>query len=312
MEKIDFVNNDIPALNARTLNKLQDNIEDAIEEQAFDDITIEHIEVEDLEADTITSKRGNLVVDSIRSKNIFNKNGSNILNGAFINASNNTIGSNANTKCVYTEIKSSTTYTVSKTKGNRFAIGFSSTLPALNVSLTGVIDNSSATSLTGTSDANSQYLVVYVYNSGADTETFEDIIATLQIEESSTPTAYTPFQELNAVGIVESYHGANDSYIKFADGTMIVTKYANIGPFAINTASGSMFISAEIPLGDWITPFTAKPYYCVSQSSGTSFGCIYYLTGASATSAGKIQLIRTTSHNSANWACSIIAIGRWK
>lgn len=70
MEKIDFVNNDIPALNARNLNKLQDNIEDALEEQVFDDVTVEHLSVEDLEADTITSKRGNLVVDSIRGKNI--------------------------------------------------------------------------------------------------------------------------------------------------------------------------------------------------------------------------------------------------
>lgn len=32
MEKIDFVNNSTPALNATNLNKLQDNIEDAIEE----------------------------------------------------------------------------------------------------------------------------------------------------------------------------------------------------------------------------------------------------------------------------------------
>ena len=144
-----------------------------------------------------TTSMGNVIVEGIRSKNMFNKNGNNVLNGAFINASNNTIGSNANTKCVYTEIKPSTAYTVSKTKGNRFAIGFSSTLPALNVSLTGVIDNSSATSLTGTSDANSQYLVVYIYNSGADTETFEDIIATLQIEEGTTATEYTSYQELN-------------------------------------------------------------------------------------------------------------------
>ena len=144
-----------------------------------------------------TSSAGSMVVESIRTKNMFNKNGNNALDGAYVNATNNTIGSNSNTKCVYIEINPSTTYTISKTKGNRFAVGFSNTLPEINTALTGVIDNSSATSLTSTSGASSKYLVVYVYNSGVDTETFESIIATLQIEEGISATEYTSYQELN-------------------------------------------------------------------------------------------------------------------
>lgn len=51
MEKIDFINNSTPALNARNLNKLQDNIEDTLEEAIIG--------------------KGNLIVQSIKTSNLF-------------------------------------------------------------------------------------------------------------------------------------------------------------------------------------------------------------------------------------------------
>lgn len=181
MEKINFEN--LPSTNtplsAENLNLLQTNVEDAINDNT--DMLIGN------------TSAGNMIVNSIRSKNIF---GNYItLNGMFINAGTGTIGSNANGTCVYIPIEANTTYTVSKTKGNRFAIGFTSTTPALNTSLTNVLDDRTATSLTSSSDSNSKYLVIYI--SLSDTETFANIVATIQVEEGDTATTYSPYQQLD-------------------------------------------------------------------------------------------------------------------
>ena len=92
---------------------------------------------------------------------------------------------------------------------------------------------------------------------------------------------------------------------------MICTKTVPL-QIAINTAAGSMYMSSLAPLGDWADTFYAKPVYTVSQNSGTSLACIYFLTDASTTSAGSIQFLRTTANASANVGVGIIAIGRWK
>lgn len=124
------------------------------------------------------------------------------INNAFINASTNSIGSNNNTKCVYIPIEANTTYTVSKTKGNRFAIGFASETPAINTALTGIVDDQTAKSLTSTSNSNSQYLVIYCYNSSVDTDTFENIMATIQVEVGSEATPYTPYKNFDNTTII--------------------------------------------------------------------------------------------------------------
>lgn len=145
-----------------------------------------------------TNVMGNIVVDSIRSKNIFGNYV--ILNGVFINSASNTLGSNSNATSVYIPIKPNTTYTVSKTKGNRFAIGFTNTTPEVNVALTGIFDDRTAPSLTSTSASDSKYLVIYI--SLSDTETFENIVATIQAEEGDTATIYSPYQNLDAGSVL--------------------------------------------------------------------------------------------------------------
>ncbi len=278
-------------VDATELNRIEDGIK-------YNDDRLEGI-----------SSAGNMIVDSIRSKNEFG--GYVTLNGIFINAGTNTLGSNSNATCVYIPIKPNTTYTVSKTKGNRFAIGFTNATPEVNVALTGVEDDRTAPSLTSTSANDSKYLIIYI--SLSDTETFDNIVATIQVEEGNTATTYAPYQCLNG-GVVDSQTSANgnDSYIKFADGTMICTKFVSLSNIAIDIADGVMYRSDNLSLGDWLTPFKSKPIYTISQNSGTSVGMVYYLTGASSTSAGTVRILRTTANSSANWGAGIIAIGRWK
>lgn len=64
------------------------------------------------------------------SKNLFNKNTTNILN-AYLNS--NKINSSETARTTYIKCKPNTTYTISKTAGQRFAVGYSSSIPVLVV-----------------------------------------------------------------------------------------------------------------------------------------------------------------------------------
>ena len=136
-----------------------------------------------------SSNNSNRPVWFKKGKNLFGNYGT--LNGVFINGTANKTDSNANATSVFIQIEPSTTYTISKTKGNRFAIGFAETLPNNNTTLTGIEDDRTATSLTSTSASNSRYLVIYI--SLSDSETFANIVATIQVEKGSTATTYESY-----------------------------------------------------------------------------------------------------------------------
>lgn len=167
--------------------------------------------------------------DSIKKstgKNLFDKNNANVLNGMFINASAGNIGSNANATSIYIPINPNTTYCVSKTKGNRFAIGYSSTTPAVNVSLTNIVDDRTKTSLTSTSSSDSKYLVIYI--SLSDTETYENIISTIQIEYGNTPTDFEPYGKV--------------WYLNKQIGKVILNGSETINKGGTNTTNTQMFL----------------------------------------------------------------------
>lgn len=106
----------------------------------------------------------------------------------------------------------------------------------------------------------------------------------------------------------DSGSNANGNYIKFADGTMICTKRVEYSG-AINTATGALYESANINLGDFPQTFYAIPYVTLSTS-------IYgFCSGARSTSLGSVGLaniLRTTSLSSTTGYIDVIAIGRWK
>ena len=128
----------------------------------------------------------------IKGKNLFDKNGANILNDLFVSSSENKVEGYPGTKSIYIPIKSNTTYTISKSKGHTFRIGTSSVIPVLNTPLSDVVRDNTASEITITSSSSAKYLMVYIYVSG-DTDSFNDIIATLQIEEGNEATTYEAF-----------------------------------------------------------------------------------------------------------------------
>lgn len=167
MIKIPFSNlpNTTTPLNATNMNALQTNVENVFNG---------------------TVPAGNMVVDSIRSKNMFNKN--NIADGSFDNTGAIISSSTIFYEIDYIEVKPNTKYTFSTTsRVDRLVIceyNSSKTFIQRNISI-----NTSTYTITTT--ANTKYVRLCSVLSAIDT---------LQFEEGQTRTTYSPYQELNYNG----------------------------------------------------------------------------------------------------------------
>ena len=161
MQKINFQN--LPStttpVNATNLNALQDNVEDV-----FDgDVPM-----------------GNVVVDSIRSKNMFNV-GSVLPNTAI---SSGVIISNNDYDIFVIKVDNNTQYTLSKTSFNGGILGYYSAFPKIGDTLTDRQSLANVSNLTFTT-ANT-YLCLMISHS--------DNKNTIQVEKGSTATNYAPYQ----------------------------------------------------------------------------------------------------------------------
>ena len=132
----------------------------------------------------------------LKSKNLFDKDNVNVLN-AYIGGTTGTISTSDGDKCLYIPIKPNTTYTISKVLSNRFRIGFTDVIPAVGIVCGPHSGNQDTkTFYTITSSNSSKYLVVQYYIR-TDTLTEQQILDSIQIEESSTASDYEPFYDIN-------------------------------------------------------------------------------------------------------------------
>ena len=116
-------------------------------------------------------------------------------------------------------------------------------------------------------------------------------------------------------GIVESGSNTNGSWTKWADGTMIINKTV-LGTANITNAWGSLYVSADINLGDFPVAFIEIPTIVVSPQTQT--GTQYMLTGnggssyGTETNAGNVALVRPNSRTGVAYRLEVIAKGKWK
>ena len=179
-------------------------------------------------------------VNLIHSRNLFDKNSVNVLNAYFVDGTNNiTADTSGNNKTIYIPCKPNTTYTIQKTASpsNR-AIGYTTTTPAVGVAVQGAI-NISANTTTGhiTTGNNAQYLVIRVWSSSQDTITYDQMIASVQIEEGTTATPYKPFTT-NEINIDNE---------KFADTLKVGSSIDNRS--RVNVLKSKNLLSTSLELG---------------------------------------------------------------
>lgn len=147
---------------------------------------------------------GETVVDSIRTKNMFDSSGAMTIFGAYVDTTNNKITANANSACLFVKCKPNTTYTISRiSRGKRAVVAESVDYPVLNTPITflgGGTELSSEDPPAITTSANAEYLIMWYSNTGGNNNngyTEEEIRKGIQIEEGAVPTPFTSYQNLN-------------------------------------------------------------------------------------------------------------------
>lgn len=148
---------------------------------------------------------GETVVDSIRTKNMFDKN---TYFQGYIDTSNSKIvydNPPQDRFCGYVKIKPNTTYTISKQAGHSFRIATTTNAPRDGVAYNTTQANHTGTSITVTTGANDNYLVVFYYgSSNGDTGGYMSMASTVQVEEGSTATTYKEYQGLDTAKLLDS------------------------------------------------------------------------------------------------------------
>ena len=118
--------------------------------------------------------------------NLFDKDNINLLNNMFVNTTNKSIISYLERKCFYLKIEDNTMYTIN---GNYHTYGTTEEIPSINSNL---IDVGWTTPATFTSSSNVKYLVIYYLNEN-DTLTEQEILNSIKVEKSPTPTPYSKY-----------------------------------------------------------------------------------------------------------------------
>ena len=136
--------------------------------------------------------------------------------------------------------------------------------------------------------------------------TFNNLVLQFQIEESPTPTSYTPW----AGYIIESGTNENGEYIKLSDGTLICRKTVQ-SSINIKTAWYTLY-EGSINLGNTPQDFLNNNYQ-ISLTPQDGSGVLVEQAGIGRTtnSFGTATLVRPNS-TTAKPVLDLIAIGRWE
>ena len=227
---------------------------------------------------------GNIVVDSVKSKNMFNKNI--VFEGYF--SSNGSIQSNSN-YCYsdYIDVSKSNKITISgvANTGTAHIIEYNANK--------GYVDFWQSKNQTITLNANTKFIRVSMNINDLDT---------YQVEKGEMATNYANFEGLGYV----NGKNENGNYIKYDDGTLIMFGSTTNNSYSSGIASVSFpynLISTTIAFmfanENWGSANLANNYFVTPQINSTSNGYIY---------------VRDVNGNSiaTNFKIAWLVIGRWK
>lgn len=144
---------------------------------------------------------GNLVVDSIKTKNIFGN--YTIVNG-YLFETRMSIRTGASDRLAFIECKPNTTYTISRSViTTSFRVSDYTSIPQMtdtyvDYTVPTVVENNSGTTMTYTTSSTAKYLVIHYGNALNDTATnLINTLKTMQVEEGTTASTFSPYQNLN-------------------------------------------------------------------------------------------------------------------
>lgn len=127
-------------------------------------------------------------------QNLFDKSNATVVSGYFRDSALNQLvinSSNSNKTIIFTG-QPNTTYTISKTLGNRFRVGLYNSVLSANGTYTfdsNAICNDTATSMTITTTSTNRYIYVHIFETGE----LQDVLDTVQIEVGLKANRYTAY-----------------------------------------------------------------------------------------------------------------------
>lgn len=280
MEKINFINNQAPALNATNLNQLQTNIE-------------------------------NEFTDSNEFKNLYSNNYLSLLNLTYSNGTFTQTSTDTRTDLQWklqafndsTFIKQLNSITSSSI--TRISINFTkdSSFNAINFGLNGTSNDTTLKIDVSNLENDKTYTLSWnLLNNVQGSIAWNE----MQIEEGTSMTSYKNYAGV----IVESGSNDNGSWIKYSDGTMICYKSTGEIDMNITTSWGSLY-EGNISVGNFPAEFIETPTISVTPFGS---GMLIEQGGidASKTSWGNITGVRSNSAENVKARFHLMAIGKWK
>lgn len=298
-KKTNWVNDGLPAINAENLNNIENGI---VESNIFRNLL----------------NVGNAKISTNTGLNFNQTNNQILINGSSTTATNIFLDSpNANKDEDGIILKAGTyTATIKKVSGSlsdnsidfylRKSNGnsiYDGTIVWVKTILNGILDDAVYSNTFTLEEETRLHWIGYF---GSAPITFNNLVLQFQIEESSTPTSYTPW----AGYIVESGSNKNGSWIKYSDGRLI-TMHKVTRTLARTSAWGNMYESTtQADLGNYPMAFKDIPFvYVTLHEVNASLEAVQF---SSANNAGKVYILAPTSSKSADYTFQVLAIGRWK
>lgn len=280
MEKINFINNQAPALNATNLNQLQTNIE-------------------------------NEFTDSNEFKNLYSNNYLVLANLTYSNGTFTQTSADTRTDLQW-ELQAFNDSTFikqlnSKTNNSliRQSINFTkdSSFNAINFGLNGTSNDTTLKIDVSNLENDKTYTLSWnLLNNVQGSIAWNEV----QIEEGTSMTSYKNYAGV----IVESGSNDNGSWIKYSDGNMICRKTTGEISMSITTPWGSLYES-NVSLGNFPAEFIETPTISVTPFGS---GMLIEQGGidASKTSWGNATCVRPNSVENVKARFHLMAIGKWK
>ena len=296
-------------LNAETFNTMQNNIAGYIDGE---------------------ESMGNIIVEDIQNKNLFNINDITYQANINVTISNNTItiayGGGMTSLVDFNSIDNTNnkyilSYNCSYNKSRYLLIPYNSSNQVItNLSLTGFTYNSSYNAYykdfennTDISDTFELPNTVSYFRIGLinmdSTNQNNVTYSNIQVEKGETTTDYIEYKEYG----YKKGSNSNGSWIKYDDGTLICYKKISVSAtFSSSQKWGSMWESNALDLGDYPYSFIEIPILNITNAS-TSGGFYECIENKTNTKIGKVYMCRPDDINATiSYTFDIIAIGKWK
>lgn len=320
MQKITFVNEQEPALDADNMNSLQSNVEDVFNGD---------------------EPMGNIVVEDIQAKNMFNQNiwtlmrsngsslskitdGFRLTTTKVVNSAYNAILLGKDELLGETIVLSANVSSSSTNNGQIYLYYANSSNNNLGESIIGISTGTSMQGASVTTTIDSSFptgmdcIALLFYSNVTDTAyttgAYIDY-TNIQLEKGSTATNYVDYK---AYGIVESGTKNNASWVKYADGTMVCCEKLILSSINVNNSADTgpnLYRSSILPFSDFPVTFTSVPN--VTKNGYLSYLAnhfCWYTENSDITiqNPGTGIFLSNNSSTGRNGYILYQAIGRWK